>query len=296
MNKKIVMSLSVIAAVSAVVIGGTGAFFSDSETSTGNTFTAGAIDLKVDSEQHYNGHECIPNPNELTATNMPYVWGPGTNPYPVEGTACDGTWKETDLGAQKFFNFTDVKPGDSGENTISLHVINNDAWACVDVAVTKNDDMSSTEPELYGTGDVLDTVSTMDGELAQNVYFTAWADDGDNVWESGEMLLFSNDSGPASDVLGGKTYALADATTGLPMPGSDDASAVRYIGLAWCAGMQTVDTNNYTIGCSNASMGNDTQTDSLEASVAFRVVQARNNPNFYCDGRVVTGPNDVLQP
>ncbi|TXH01141.1 MAG: hypothetical protein E6P95_02420, partial [Candidatus Moraniibacteriota bacterium] len=58
MNKRIVMSLSVIAAAAAAVVGGTGAFFSDSETSTGNTFTAGAIDLKVDSQQHYNNAVC----------------------------------------------------------------------------------------------------------------------------------------------------------------------------------------------------------------------------------------------
>ncbi|MEP7162404.1 MAG: TasA family protein, partial [Candidatus Moraniibacteriota bacterium] len=224
MNKKIIMSLSVIAAVAAVVVGGTKAFFSDTETSTGNTFTAGAIDLKVDSQQHYNGNICVQN------TEGPgYHWS-GQAAYPVAGTSCDGTWTETDLGAQKFFNFTDVKPGDSGENTISLHVINNDAWACADVNITKNNDVSSTEPELDGTGDVLeDGANNFDGELAQNLYFTAWADDGDNVWEAGEPLLFTNQTGPASDVLGGKSYAIADATTGgVPMAGG----VAKNIGLA----------------------------------------------------------------
>ena len=52
--KKILLSMSMIAVVAVVAIGATGAFFSDTETSTGNTFTAGAIDLTVDSEQHYN--------------------------------------------------------------------------------------------------------------------------------------------------------------------------------------------------------------------------------------------------
>lgn len=45
MNKRILISLSVIAAVAAIAIGGTVAYFSDTETSTGNTFTAGSIDL-----------------------------------------------------------------------------------------------------------------------------------------------------------------------------------------------------------------------------------------------------------
>jgi len=47
MNKKILVSLSVIAAVAAIAIGGTVAYFSDVETSPGNTFTAGTIDLAV---------------------------------------------------------------------------------------------------------------------------------------------------------------------------------------------------------------------------------------------------------
>lgn len=48
MNKKILISLSVIAAVAVLAIGGTIAYFSDVETSTGNTFTAGELDLIVD--------------------------------------------------------------------------------------------------------------------------------------------------------------------------------------------------------------------------------------------------------
>ncbi len=40
--------MSVVAAVAAAVVVGTTAFFSDTETSTGNTFTAGTIDISVD--------------------------------------------------------------------------------------------------------------------------------------------------------------------------------------------------------------------------------------------------------
>jgi len=50
MNKKILISLSVIGAVAAIAIGGTVAYFSDTETSTGNTFTAGTIDLAVNDQ------------------------------------------------------------------------------------------------------------------------------------------------------------------------------------------------------------------------------------------------------
>ncbi|MFA6254643.1 MAG: TasA family protein [Patescibacteria group bacterium] len=58
--KKIVLSLSVIAVVAALAIGATVAYFSDTEISSGNTFTAGSIDLKVDhTKQTYNGHNCV---------------------------------------------------------------------------------------------------------------------------------------------------------------------------------------------------------------------------------------------
>jgi len=47
MNTKILLSLSVIAALAAIAIGGTVAYFSDTETSTENTFSAGTLNLQV---------------------------------------------------------------------------------------------------------------------------------------------------------------------------------------------------------------------------------------------------------
>jgi len=47
MNKKILISLSVVAVVAAIAIGGTIAYFSDTETSGGNLFKAGTIDIHV---------------------------------------------------------------------------------------------------------------------------------------------------------------------------------------------------------------------------------------------------------
>ncbi len=58
--KRILISLAIIVAVGAIVVGGTSAFFSDSETSAGNVFTAGSIDLKIDHlKASYNGEECV---------------------------------------------------------------------------------------------------------------------------------------------------------------------------------------------------------------------------------------------
>jgi predicted ribosomally synthesized peptide with SipW-like signal peptide len=57
--KKILISLSIIGAVAAVATGVTIGLFSDTETSAGNIFTAGTMDLKVDHvRQTYNDVDC----------------------------------------------------------------------------------------------------------------------------------------------------------------------------------------------------------------------------------------------
>ena len=47
MNKKIIISLSVIGVIAAIVIGGTWAYFSQTITSTGNTFRAGTMRMTL---------------------------------------------------------------------------------------------------------------------------------------------------------------------------------------------------------------------------------------------------------
>src|SRR3989344_2818492 len=97
---KILTSLLITGVIASSALLLSNAFFSDTETSTGNTFQAGALDLKVDNTSYYNG-----------ATSSATTW---TTP--------------ADLPGHLFFDFNDLKPGDWGEDTISLHV-ENDAWA-----------------------------------------------------------------------------------------------------------------------------------------------------------------------
>lgn len=269
----------------ALIAGATGAFFSDTETSTGNVFTAGAIDLKVDSTQHYNNAIC----KEVTAGIFQWQLEVGastsTDQYPVIGSTCDGTWALTDLGPlNKFFNFGDVKPGDSGENTVSLHIDNNPAWACVDLVTTANNENTLIEPEA-SAGDVSSTT----GELAGNIHLQTWLDDGavdgfqgnatdttqgDNIWQVGEPALTS---GALSDLIGTTTITLADGGFGTPIaPG-----VTNYIGMFWCAGTVTGGAGN--LGCDGSTMNNLSQTDSATANVIFRVEQTRNNSAFRCN-------------
>ncbi|MCA9354444.1 MAG: SipW-dependent-type signal peptide-containing protein [Candidatus Kaiserbacteria bacterium] len=287
---KLIMSVGMIAFVAALVVGGTGAFFNDTETSTGNVFTAGAIDLKVDSVGHVNGLVCYEGKwasevavqwnetdevlevvGDLVAENDAYNQAFPSN-VPQAGDDCASTWAETDLGVETFFSFADLKPGDNGENTISLHVYDNDAYACAIIDDMVDADNGLTEPEAED-GDVTPEL----GELSQELRFFAWADDGDNVYEPGsnERPLFSNIEGPASDVIDGVVYPLFTPQTEVLK-----ATTTQYIGLYWCYG--AISTVDGVLSCDGSEVTNITQTDSLSASFTFYVEQARNNENFQC--------------
>ncbi len=152
-----------IAFVGALAVGATGAFFSDTETSTGNTFTAGKLDLKIDSECHYyqNGVDV------------------GCGPIGTNGVGV-GQWRETDLedGVHKFFDFGDIKPGDWGEDTISLHVYDNDAWGKMKLTFNANKDNGCTEPEESSDTTCDDNLAPWSGELYQKMQFMTWLDQG----------------------------------------------------------------------------------------------------------------------
>ena len=299
--KKIILSSSLIVAVAVAVIGATTAFYNDTETSTGNVFASGAIDLLVDSESHYDGLVCTGNPG---------VWEEDTNPETdttrpeLVGKPCGGTWAETNLGPTgfAFFNFSDIKPGDYGENTISLHIVNNDAYMCAIIDNMEDVEIapSCTEPEAED----LDTTCTLgtpqDGELADELHFFAWLDqgatpgfgpvptapdqgEGDNIWQgpTAEPNLFSNVEGPASDVLDGVSYELF--APGINGGAVMQASSTYYIGLYWCYG--TIGgLPNGPLTCDGEPVDNQSQTDQLTADITFYAEQSRNNPNFTCPG------------
>ena len=158
--KRILFSLLLTALVFGAVIGLTSSFFSDTETSTGNTLVAGELDLKIDNESFYNGE-------------------------PNEGTS----WDLDNLTNQLFFNFTDLKPDDYGEDTISLHAKNN-WWGCMEVTTTKDDDNTCTEPELLDDPTCSEpNADLFDGELGGLLNFAWWIDDGDNVLEDDEKVF-----------------------------------------------------------------------------------------------------------
>jgi predicted ribosomally synthesized peptide with SipW-like signal peptide len=271
MKRLVASSVMLFSAAAALYIGGTGAFFSDQETSSGNTFTAGAIDLKIDNESYYNG-----------ALNQ------------------NTSWSLDDLGStiHKFFDFDDIKPGDVGEDTISLHVNTNDAYLCAEVKLTSDEENSNTQPEI-DDGDT--TTGPGQGELADAVNFLWWADDGDNVLEDNETVL---PGGPLGALAVGQSafVTLADSTSNIwnpaQAPGPIPGNTTKYLGKAWCFGAitaaplpqdglgadstRTPANSSGGVSCSGVNVNDVSQTDSLTADVSFSAVQSRNNTAFTC--------------
>ena len=263
--------------------------------------------MKIDNDSYYNGNRCT---NTGTQENPVWQWQ-GPAGFPVPGTSCTTSFESSDLGnGLLFFDFDDLKPDDEGEDTISID-IQNDAYACMNLTLTSDDDVSSNEPELEV--DIPNTGDAWDGELADALQFFWWADDGDNVYEVGENPI-SNGVQTLTNLAtttGSFSVVLADSENNVwspndptpdPLPGGETV----YIAKAWCMGTlglsPLVQDGFNTDGpqlpnrvgsgftCDGTLLGNETQTDGVELSIMFSAVQARHNPDFLCNPPVLQLP------
>lgn len=214
----------------------------------GSTFATGsgtgALDLTIDNKTFYNG------------TLQPTL-----------------SWSLKNLvpSNDKFFNFSDVKPGDTGTTTMSIHLKNSSAYVCLDFKNLKDEENGINEPESH-----LD--NTNGGELSNELEFFSWYDDGDNAFEIGEKPLFGTSTQMASVVMASTTYALSDYLNGPAFP----VNQTKYIGITWCAGNLTVNLATAKITCDATVMGNEAQTDSMSVDISIRAVSSTQQPTFTC--------------
>jgi len=222
--KKIFVSLSIIAAVAAIVIGSTSAFFNDTETSSGNTFTAGTLDLLVDIDGK--------------------VYNPLDRPIFLASST------------------SDIKPGDKGEETISLHV-QNDACGFVDVNLTSDEDNDCTEPESQAEPNC---DPSGPGELNDKMIWKVWNDEGDTQgWQGPE--LDPKEGNNQFDGAYERILAQGPLTSGIAYAfGEMPAEKTLYYGVSWEL---------------PENVGNEVQSDSFAADLILRAEQKRNQ---YKDG------------
>lgn len=182
-------------------------------------------------------------------------------------------WTEKDLSSEdKFFNFDDVKPGDFGTNVISLHVYDNDAYACLIVGDKDDQENTLLENEVED-GDQ----GTQYGELSSYLNVFTWGDnDGDGVYDNGETALGSGSLLSLSSIMSMDSVNQQFLT----------ATTTKNIGLAWCAGTLTAN-QGADFDCDADGMRNDAQSDSFGASLTAYAEQTRNNGGFKCVGTVI---------
>ncbi|SFH31823.1 SipW-cognate class signal peptide [Halorubrum aquaticum] len=198
---------------------GTSAYFSDTESFDGNTLTAGELDLKVDWQQSYygasetivpinaypdhdgDGLQSIDDDTEYVLDNAD-----GEN-EPIEIT-CNDLESGADLPEDVFASpnrtpdnggpidqqdslvaLDDVKPGDWGEVTFSLHLCDNPGYVWLTADNFSQSGGALTEPEQVSMNET-DPSSVVEGDdtgdLADNTYVELWYDDDcDNIRDTG---------------------------------------------------------------------------------------------------------------
>ena len=289
---------------------GTTALLSDSETFEDNTISAGRMDARLDWQQKRdrgNGTEYVnaypdrytndpDDPDELL-TNSPPVEEPDGIQDPIRtrddvageqyGTpygdlsetdrvVVEQTYRDQFADSPNFavegpiIDLDDVKPGDSGSVTYSIHLFDEPGYVWLGGSLDANSEGAVVEPELDAAAEDDPGDGSSAGELPETIEVTLWYDDGDEELESDETpperpLVFEGTLGEL----------LAAVDDGLPLDGNPATAErdcfpqdqpgdeqVRYLGFEWTL---------------PASVGNVVQGDSVTFDLTFAAVQCRNN-------------------
>ena len=209
-RRKMLAGLGAIGVASAGAGLGTTAYFNDTESFDGNTLTAGQLDLLVDWQQTYDfgegntfvsahpdhdgdGEQSVEIDSEVfTYSDFPDETDADSNGANLPVLNCDNIppLSEADFGTdpvtgeemETLVQLTDVKPGDSGEITFSLHLCDNPGYIWMQADNVDDDGGAGTEPELIVDPDNM-------GDLGDAIEAKLWYDeDCDNVYDAAEPV------------------------------------------------------------------------------------------------------------
>ncbi|MFC7046680.1 SipW-dependent-type signal peptide-containing protein [Halobacteriaceae archaeon GCM10025711] len=245
-RRRVLGSIGAIGAGAALGGAGTMAFFSDDETFTDNAITAGALDLKVDWQQTYNGDPVNAYPDHdgdgvwsLEVEDSVYT-DPKSFPDPCGNLDSgdelpDGVF-DGPMGSQEsLVELTDVKPGDEGEVTFSLHLCDNPGYLWLVGELTENADNSLTEPEKADEDEVDGLAS---GELADAIRTTIWYDeDCENDLDEGDTVILD-------DVSLAEAMTVLSDPAGVPLDGVRDGDGESILGPGTCSVESTFDSRH----------------------------------------------------
>jgi predicted ribosomally synthesized peptide with SipW-like signal peptide len=237
-RRKLLVGAGAVGLASAGAGLGTSALFGDTESFTGNTVTAGTLDLVVRYESTYNG-------------------APAENLAPNPSGSVDGP-------AGLFYTLEDVKPGDSGWFQFCFELTTNPAylWTCTEQ--TADDENGQNEPELETEGADTDGLGELDDAILVDVYY---ANEDGTAIPGGELASGVTLAGALAAFATGKALNAdaVDAVPGeqTPYDPSSEAGVVTgpCVRFDWVLPLET---------------GNEVQSDGLAFAIDFHAVQARN--------------------
>ncbi|MUV60177.1 vWA domain-containing protein [Halobacterium sp. CBA1126] len=202
-RRKVLAGLGGIGLASAGAGLGTSAYLNDTESFEGNTITAGTLDLKVDWQQSYYGPteswEFVnAHPDHDGDGEQSIVIDDEQHQYSDEGRnlvdhlTCEnlGQNYEANFGDQdSLVSLSDVKPGDEGEITFSLHLCDNPGYVWMQAGNVGESGGAHPEPEQ-------DVDAENAADLAENVDVQLWYDeDCDNRVNRADVMLTIDVSG-----------------------------------------------------------------------------------------------------
>jgi predicted ribosomally synthesized peptide with SipW-like signal peptide len=245
-RRKMLAGLGAVGAASVASGLGTSAFFSDRETLADNSLVAGELDLLVDWQQHYrmngettfvnahpdhdgDGEQSIAADNDagqIRYSDFPDEEDEDSDGANIPTLDCETIppLSEADFGVDPttgnemdtLVQLADVKPGDSGEITFSLHLCDNPGYIWMQADGVSESEGVDTDPEL-----AVDTNQVPD--LANAINARLWYDeDCDNVYDPAEpvdimltldfsgSMLYDQFGGVVSDddiAINGTTYS-----------------------------------------------------------------------------------------
>ena len=195
-RRTLLAGLGAIGVASAGAGLGTTAYFNDTESFENNTLTAGQLDLLVDWQQTYDfgdGHQFVSahpdhdgdgeqsiaadnDAGEIKYSDFPDDEDEDSNGANIPVLDCEtipplseadfGTDPVTGEEMETLVQFTDVKPGDSGEITFSLHLCDNPGYIWMQAGNVSDEGGAFTEPEDVAAGEnAADLADAIDAKL-----------------------------------------------------------------------------------------------------------------------------------
>ena len=235
-RRKILGAAGAVGTAGAAAGLGTSALFSDEESFTSNSITAGTLDMTVDASVPSDG------------INDDWAGAIDFSGYTVDGEDTNG---EPAMGV----DLGDMKPGDWVILCYDINVASNPACLGLEVSDTADDDNGLTEPEEFEGGD--STGGDGEGELAQNLDVTVYDD---------------LDTGTLDGSLSGARSALSNELLG--GVSLQDVWDTFDGGDAIADEVQSYDF--YLLLELPSNVGNVIQSDSVEWDFVFDAVQSRN--------------------